>query len=626
MAARARSDGQHLRPLRAGAGLRAALHDRRSDSTGDCRCYRATRRSAFRRRSALSSRVLRRCKGIYRTRLAAVLIAALGMSVTTFVGALAAHSTPGARRGDRGRRVCLCARSGKSVPSRRPSHSTHSSLSCSFRVSRSAPTGAATDSALVFAGGLVQAALVLLAWPTARRGVERSALANVYHKLAAYARAVAAGEPALPPFTPLATARQVLADPQPFASAARWPDRTACSRIRRSSGSSLERWRRRSARVQARTQRERRPPRQRTTSITSRKFEPAKNRRAHPKARGTSPNICATRAKRRRCLRSGAFRDLRSLEAASRALRSKSHRLARPRLDTLRDRADDRDGLGAALRGRSRILDSADRGDRAQAGLSNDLLPRLRARSAARCSARSSPAASLRCCGDIPRWKSTGILIAAAAAYLTFNPNYALFTVAITSFVVLVLAMRGLPGTTAIDRAAARYAGRRSARNDRLRGAAFMGTHGRTRALLADLLDAQRRLAGAILRAYANPSNGDRSAIEAARTQLWKVRTAVEASIDRTRQEPQRRHSIGAGRALRILAATQRFALASLALESALAPQRTAALPWLSELTEALDADITELASALRQSRRAAAKSPPSRAAEAVETRDGPQA
>jgi hypothetical protein len=76
---------------------------------------------------------------------------------------------------------------------------------------------------------------------------------------------------------------------------------------------------------------------------------------------------------------------------------------------------------------------------------------------------------------------------------------------------------------------------------------------------------------------------------------------------------------------LRILAATQRVALASLALESALEPQRTAALPWLSELTEALDADITELASALRQSRRAAGNRRLPAAVEAVETRDGPK-
>ena len=47
-------------------------------------------------------------------------------------------------------------------------------------------------------------------------------------------------------------------------------------------------------------------------------------------------------------------------------------------------------------------------------------------------------------------WQVAGVLAATAAAYLIFNPNYALFTVAITSFVVLVLSMRGLPGTTTI--------------------------------------------------------------------------------------------------------------------------------------------------------------------------------
>jgi hypothetical protein len=112
-------------------------------------------------------------------------------------------------------------------------------------------------------------------------------------------------------------------------------------------------------------------------------------------------------------------------------------------------------------------------------------------------------------------------------------------------------------------------------------------------------------LAAAILHAYAAPSSEARTAIDAARTKAWKVRTTVEASIDRTRHEPHRHHTIGPGRALRVLSATQRFALASLALETALETQRPTAFPGLTAFADALDAEIAELAAALRESRRA---------------------
>ena len=161
-------------------------------------------------------------------------------------------------------------------------------------------------------------------------------------------------------------------------------------------------------------------------------------------------------------------------------------------------------------------------------------------------------------------------MIAAAAAYLTFSPNYALFTIAITSFVVLVLSMRGLPGTTTI---AARVLDTIAGGSLAMVGYLALPTweRKRTRALLADLLDAQRALADAILRAYVTPSAEALQRIERARTEVWRIRTSVESSIERTRQRtPSPAYDRASGRALRILAVTQRFALANLALESAL--------------------------------------------------------
>jgi uncharacterized membrane protein YccC len=198
-----------------------------------------------------------------------------------------------------------------------------------------------------------------------------------------------------------------------------------------------------------------------------------------------------------------------------------------------------------------------------------------------------------------------GVIVAAAAAYLTFNPNYALFTIAITSFVVISLGMRGLPGTTTIaHRVLDTLAGGTLAMIGYL--ALPTWERKRSRALLADLIDAQRAITSGIYRAYTDPSPDARATIERARTEAWKIRTAVEASIDRTRSEPHRHHTIGAGRALRILAATQRLGLANLALEAGLdEPSRTTDPEALRAFAGALDDRTAELAQALREGRRA---------------------
>jgi uncharacterized membrane protein YccC len=127
----------------------------------------------------------------------------------------------------------------------------------------------------------------------------------------------------------------------------------------------------------------------------------------------------------------------------------------------------------------------------------------------------------------------------------------------------------------------------------------------RARGHLADLLDAQRRLAVTILHAYADPSQDSLKAIAAARTAVWRVRTAVETSIERLRHEPQRPHAIGPARALRLLAASQRFALASLALETALETKRPVrGIVPLAEFAAVLDSRMAELARATRDSQR----------------------
>ena len=238
-----------------------------------------------------------------------------------------------------------------------------------------------------------------------------------------------------------------------------------------------------------------------------------------------------------------------------------------------------------------------------QARFSNDLLARLRAhcRNAVGAVIATLVLDAVR---GHPHFEIAGILIAAGAAYLTFSPNYALFTVAITSFVVLVLGMRGLAGTTAIDvRVLDTLAGGALG----MAGYLVLPTWERKphAPSLADLLDAQRALLVAILQAYAAPTDDARARIERARTAVWKARTTAEASIDRTRHEPRRPHTISVERALRILAVTQRIGLSTLALESGIDLAMTQEQARsLSVFAKKADERAAKLAAALRVGRR----------------------
>ncbi len=553
-------------------------------------------------------------QGIYRTRLEAILAAALGMSLTSFVGALATHS-PAALLAA----TAIAGYAFGTLGQLGPIASTVALNSfvafVLFSSQALAPAAAAAQSGLVLAGGLIQATLLLLAWPMGRRGVERAALADVYRNLATYARGIAGGSPALPPITPLATARQVLADPQPFARAAQ------IARFSRLLEDAEVIRRRLGASAAALA----------TDAAGSTTIAPAAAAAQALDAIaevlvGGKRDVTLALSDSDEAQNLPSASDLRAhvRDAAEAATMLASGRLPRFQLLSkarpgpyVQNHVDwlSRDSLRfvlvltiAMILGRHF---AADRGYWIPLTAALVLKPDLQTtfvRGAARIAGTLVGAvvasAVIALVRGHPSLQLAGILLTAAAAYTTFNPNYALFTVAITSFVVIVLAMRGLSGTTTVD---ARLL-------DTLAGGALAmigyltlpsWEHRRTRALLADLLDAQRRLAGAVLRAYALPSSDACKAIDRARTDVWKVRPAVEASIDRTRHEPNRHHTIGAGRALRILGATQRLGLANLALENALETQPRKPLPVLAPFTDALESEISELAAALRESRRA---------------------
>ncbi|HET6276761.1 MAG TPA: FUSC family protein [Candidatus Cybelea sp.] len=568
-------------------------------------------------------------QGIYRTRLTAMLAAAFGMALTSFIGALAAHSTPGV--------VAAAAVTGyifSAIGQIGPAAATVSLNSfVAFVLFSSQPLAApvaAQESALVLAGGLIQAALLLAAWPAARGTAERAALADVYRNLADYAAQIAAGSPAIPPITPLATARQVLADPQPFARAAelarfnRLLEDSEVIRRRLGALAALDAEHRHSTVAEL------------ANAIADRLSATA------DVLTGVADEVAPLELSAfDDALRFAGAEDLaaHAHDAAEAAMMLAIGRLprfallskARPgpyvhnRIDWL-----NRDCLRFALVvGVAMVLGrhfAAERGYWIPMTAALVLKPDLQTtfvRGGARIAGTLAGAVvasfALALVRGHPALELAGLLTATAAAYLAFNPNYALFTVAITSFVVMILSMRGLPGTTTVD---ARLL-------DTLAGGALAmigylifptWEHRRTRALLADLLNAQRALVGSILHEYADPSAEARKAIEARRNDIWRVRTSVETSIDRTRHEPHRHHSIGAGRALRILAATQRLGLACLALETVLETQHPIPPAGLRGFAAALDSEMAELSQALRESRRARHDDGVSAAASQIQT------
>ncbi len=535
------------------------------------------------------------------------------MSVTSFAGALAAHSTP--------LLVVVTALAGYAfgtIAQLGPAASTVSLNSLVafvlFSSQPLAPAAAAEESGLVFAGGLIQAALLMLAWPAARVGVERLALADVYRNLSEYAQRIAQGSPSLPPITPFATARQILTDPQPFARA------SEVARLNRLLEDS-EVIRKRLGALAGGFETVGEPSASCTIAQTAATAlaSIADALSGRPAQLEIAPQLFAAEtnalgggdllAQLRDATEAASMLTLGRIPKISLLSKPRTAPYVANRIDWL-SRDSFRFAIVLAVAMYFGRYFAADRGYWIPLTAAIVLKPDFRTtfvRGFARIGGTLAGAlvASLviTLVRDDPLLQIAGILVAAAAAYLTFNPNYALFTVAITSFVVMVLRMRGLPGTTTID---ARLLDTLAGGALAMIGYAALPSweRKRTRALLADLIDAQRKVAHAILCAYVEPSSNAQQAIDDARTEAWKARTIVEASIDRSRTEPHRQHTIGPARALRILAATQRFALASLALETAVETEPQPKIPELASFAKALDAQMTELAAALRESRR----------------------
>jgi uncharacterized membrane protein YccC len=158
------------------------------------------------------------------------------------------------------------------------------------------------------------------------------------------------------------------------------------------------------------------------------------------------------------------------------------------------------------------------------------------------------------------------VILFAGFAFALFNVSYALFSVAITGYVVYMLAFGGAPEhMSALDRVAATLLG------GTLALVAYMlwptWSQARVADDLADLVDAQRRYIGQVLVAFAEPSADD-AAIRAAQVAAWRARSNAEASVDQMAGEPVTPRGVTVRTATGVLAATRRLGIAALTLRA----------------------------------------------------------
>lgn len=201
-----------------------------------------------------------------------------------------------------------------------------------------------------------------------------------------------------------------------------------------------------------------------------------------------------------------------------------------------------------------------------------------------------------------PNWimLEIGMVFFGAICYSTFLANYAIFTVAVTIFVIFFLTLIGLPSDASIgSRVFDTIVGGVLA----MAGYIALPTwaHRRTREVLADLMETQAAFADTLLLAYEHPETFQHETLERLRIRAWKLRIDAEALVDRARTEPEQAHAISAERALDMLAATQSFALVNLAMESGLdASPKTEMLAQFDEFRAALASEMRILVNAVR--------------------------
>jgi len=558
-------------------------------------------------------------QGAYRSRAAVMLWAAAGMALSIYVGSIAGGSHAASIA-----TATLAAFLSGLVVALGPSAS-FVGLQCvvAVLIATGFPAdahGALVRGAIVFGGGLVQTLLVVMIWPLRRFTAERQTIAAVYRSLAAYAAQLpSAGATAPEPHTLAGTASPTH-DPQPFARAAEvlvfqalldeaeriresltalaivsppLPERVATSAsallaeiaeavdIGRAPAVDDTRWQILEAAAQAHP-----AARGRVEALLG-QLRAAFRLAATP---ATAPAVPARRARpvpalppirdglmtlwANLSLESSVCRHGLRLAATLALATAASHAFAIPRgywasitvLLVLKPEFGE-----TYVRGVGRIA-----GTLAGAGIVVALVAML---------------------GSHPAVVTSLLLAFVFSSYLLFRVNYAVFTLCITGYVVLLLYLAGVPGTMAAEYRAL---------NTVIGGALALIVYrlwptweaGRVGDVFALLVDAFARDVALMLDAYIDPSGWNRGALDAARTAARLDRSNAEASVLRLLAEP-RRERFEPQLASSLVAAFRRFAAGGLALHADL-QQRPSAVPQLAELRDQLTAALAEVAATLR--------------------------
>ncbi len=570
-------------------------------------------------------------QGIYRSRIVTVFAVAIGIAVASFIGALAAPYVAAL--------VLITAVIGYFYGTvsqlGMPASVAVLNTTVAFIIFSSlshTPRQDLEQSSLLLGGALIQVLLLLVAWPIDHFTIERRGLAAAYRELAGYAHSLTQPNAGAPPIAALATARQIVADQQPLSRARdiarvtriltdaevlrqRLASTTVLrhdelavtpaevSRLVQAIGRQLDAL---ASTLEGTTSADDLDAIRLQTLAEIQVFEHVYS--AEPFALALVGDIAdhlqdATQA----------IAVLATGRPARLLLSSQPHPAAyiETRIDWLsRDAIRNACVLSLAMLIGHTIF-SADRGYWIALTAALVLRPDLQstinrgfARIAGTLAGAVVAALVLVACRGNPVLQSVGMVVAAGLCYLTLMPNYALFSTAMTVFVILSLSLGGAYTGTIAARVLDTLGGGALA----MAGYLLFPTWARkrTRPLLADFIDAQREFALVLLAAYAGSERVDRDDLAKIRTRAWKIRTELETAIDRARAEPRQPHTIETDRALEILAATQSFALTNMALESGLETMSPAPpLPALLPMRDALDRDMREIAEALQERRHA---------------------
>ena len=584
-------------------------------------------------------------QGVYRTRAAAMLLTAGGMGVSAFVGGIAGQSPVGLVIATMawGYAYGIIASLGPSATAAAINSAIALIVFGHFRIS---PSEALIQGTVVFLGGATQTMLLVLVWPLRRFSAERHALARAFRSLAQYARGVS-GELRLPEAAPLAAVRATLADPQPFARrgeigvfvglideaerirgslATLSTDRNRAALSGAAGGTIAidDALLRETAAVLdevAAALDDARAPRGKEGLVFLERLADQLDRVPHPLGGHAQEAAIALAGQLRSVWRLAAFPaggDDLQLDGRP-ATASRAQRAVVPiltdALTTLRANLSLRSVFGRLGVRLALALGVAAALGEASGNVHGYWVPLttlivLRpdftttfARGFARVGGTVVGAAlSTALAFELRPSPDTYVLsciVFASLGYVVFNANYGLFSVAITAYVVFALSLLGQPEASAIvDRIVATLGGGVIAAIAYVAWPLWESGLAPTR--LAELLEAQRRYALAVLAGYGDPGRRDLRAIRDGQTAAWAARAEAEASVDRMLGEPGRTHELAGDVVLGVLAASRRFGLGTLGLYTTLARAEARAHPELDALCDALGAGLAACARALR--------------------------